>query len=108
LLVVHFESRRKQEGDLDWKQVGDPQLLPSFSPTAPVSTPEIIWAGDIARPPRMNGDFEFRLVLREIEIFDTDGETGETLPITVPMGHGAVRGRVAYLDTIELEELEHG
>jgi hypothetical protein len=107
LVTAHIEQRRRQDGDLDWLLVSDVVVLASFSPSggAGPGVP-VLWDGSVPSPPRghANGDQEFRLVIREIEIFDTDPDTAESVTIALPMGRSAVRGRVAYLDVLPLDD----
>src|SRR5262249_2605336 len=71
LVTVHIEKRDDDGGDLDWPPVGSAALLPSFSSTSITPTADLLWAGDLPRPPRQRGDFEYRAVIREIEVFDS-------------------------------------
>jgi hypothetical protein len=110
IVAVRVERRDHGGGDLDWTQIGSEVVLPSFSPTTAGSNAGTLWSGSVPRPPRDphnpydGGNSDFRLVIREIEVFDTDTDTAETLSITLPMGHASVRGRVAYLDTLSLSD----
>jgi hypothetical protein len=44
-------------------------------------------------------------VIREIELFETDVGTSETVPVPLPGGVTA-RGRVVYLDVIPFDDLD--
>jgi hypothetical protein len=44
------------------------------------------------------------VVIREIEVFQTDDDVAQSLPIVTP-GGVPVRGRVVYLDVIELGDV---
>lgn len=119
LLVAHVERNPHDGSDLDWQQVGDVVVLPSFSPDAPMPDAETLWTGAVPRPSRGPRAFDYRLVVREIEVFDTDSDVAETLPITVPAQRlrppfqmdsesetTFIRGRVVYLDTFALGHVE--
>jgi hypothetical protein len=113
IVTIHLERRDRQATDLDWAQVGSQEILPSFLPTSPTSSSETLWTGSLPRPSgRANS--EYRLVIREVEVYDADEDVAEMLPITVPSERtvrGAeedrfIRGRVVYLDTILLKDVE--
>jgi hypothetical protein len=104
LLTVQVESRGPGNSDDEWEAVGSPVTLPSFSPTSPTTESEVLWSGEVPRPPRTPASFQHRLVIQEHEVFRTDADTAETLPIPALDGISA-RTRVVYLDVIRLDDI---
>jgi hypothetical protein len=56
------------------------------------------------RPDRQSGEWDYQLVIREIEVYDSDQDVAEILPIAVrgEVEERFVHGRVVYLDTIPI------
>ncbi|WP_437488778.1 hypothetical protein WME75_09425 [Sorangium sp. So ce1014] len=77
-----------QAGDLAWRLVSGPVDLPATWNDE--TTGEATWAGSVPLP-RQEGREEYRVVLVESEIYDTD-----------PPGMLATRERVSYLDALKI------
>jgi hypothetical protein len=108
LVIAHVERRDAGASNLEWARVGDEVVLPSFRPVGPTTDLEILWTGEVPRPHRARGPQDYRLVVREIELFQTDVDVAESFDVPIPsqMPEIHVRGRVAYLDTIALKNVE--
>jgi hypothetical protein len=106
LVTVHVEQRGPGKSDFEWERVADPAVLPSFSPFLPLSAPDVLWTAEIPLPARVPASFERRLIIQEIEVFQTDPDPGVAEALTLD-GSGSVplRGRVVYLDVIALSDL---
>jgi hypothetical protein len=85
--------------DLGWTQVGDEVVLPSY--TILFEASQVFWRGSVPVPPTFGTDGKtYRLVVREVELFETDTEVQETLPVFT--GGRVIRERPVYLDTFTL------
>ena len=85
--------------DLGWTQVGDEIVLPSY--TILFAAGEVFWRGTVPTPPTFGTDGKtYRLVVREVELFETDDEVQETLPVYT--AGRVIRERPVYLDTFTL------
>jgi hypothetical protein len=84
--------------------VGAQVVLPSFSPTSPGDAPVVLWTGTLPRPARTPASFQHRVVIRELEVFETDSDVAESLPLSVP-ADVPVRSRVVYLDVVQLGDI---
>jgi hypothetical protein len=106
IVTAHVESRGPGNSDDEWNQVGSLVTLPSFSPTSPTTEFEVLWTGNVPRPPRTPASFKHRLVIQEHEVFrtDSDPDVAQSLPIPALEGISA-RSRVIYLDVIPLDDI---
>lgn len=104
IVSVRIEERGPGNSDLEWTAVGGPVTLPSFSEVTPTG-PNVLWTGDVPNPPRTPASFKRRLIIQEVEVYrtDKDNDVAEVLSVTAPDG-GPVRGRVVYLDVIDLDK----
>lgn len=97
---VHIERRaRGMTGDLGWERATADTILASH--TFGLS-PEVLWKGLLRRPlPAANDANEHRLVIRELELYDTDAGLGGP-PIPSAVALPPVGERLVYLDVFPL------
>lgn len=96
---VHLERRPKgAAGDLGWERVTNDTTLASY--TFMLFAAEVHWRGLVRRTiGPQDANFDFRLVIRELELFDTDADVSSVpLPpnstaVPTPIGE-----RLVYLD----------
>jgi hypothetical protein len=105
VVTAQIEQLSLGQSEVEWTPVGSPTILPSFVATASPGN-DVMWYGSVPAPTRPLTVTNRRLVIREIELFDTDVETVDTT-VTVPLPSGAtVRGRVVYLDVLPFSDLD--
>jgi hypothetical protein len=87
------------QSDVAWQTL-DGTTLASY--TALFSSAIVYWKGTVRWPrPGLPTDREYRLVLRELELYQTDGDVAESLNVADPT-RTAVRSRVVYVDIYPL------
>jgi hypothetical protein len=102
LVNAYVEQRKKPKlGDLGWQMLGDATYLQPYTQS---STPDIVYfRGSVPLPASFGDSTEYRLVVEEREIFETDLTILEPgLPVDGPTG--AYRTRLVYLDTLPLSK----
>lgn len=94
-VMAHLESRnRGSTNEFDW-QAGSPIRLDSY---VLEGSTDVYWKGQFRTAPPLEG-VQVRLVVRELEIFNTDPETAEAgLPVSFDGRNIPIRGRLVYLD----------
>jgi hypothetical protein len=103
-VIAHIE-RRPRDGasdrtsPLDWTLVGDELTLPSYASDA--APAEVFWSRDLPWADR-DTHFEYRLVVREYEIYFTDAETADTTILPIGFVPASAAQRLVHLDTIPL------
>jgi hypothetical protein len=98
---AHVERRTAgTTGDLGWERDSDDFELESH--TYLLAPGEVFWIGTVQGPARPLANSEYRLVIREFELYDADSQVAEKNspvynPRKVPMGE-----RLVYLDVFPL------
>ncbi len=103
-VVVHIERRPRiastaPKNPVDWKQVGDELTLPSYS--SKLAPAEVFWSRDVPWADRDTA-YEYRLVVREYEIYFTDPEVAGTIDQPIGFIPVSAAQRLVHLDTIPL------
>ncbi len=104
MVVAQIEWRGKGgTGDLGWEPLDGGVRLSPFTEFFGGSD-FVFWKGVVRWPrPGTPQNRDYRLVLREMEIFETDSDVAETLPVSNPTGK-PVRSRLVYLDIFPLAD----
>ena len=90
--------------ELGWNAVDAGVQLPSYTTFA--LTGEVFWRGRINLPQSYrDGTKEHRLVVREFELFETDGDVAEAGIFVYNPEHIPMRARLVYLDTLPLKPM---
>jgi hypothetical protein len=99
---VHVE-RLDNPGSTDfgWVPVGGTVTLPSYVPIASAFD-EVHWRGNVPVPSALGTDGkQYRLVIEEFELFETDAPLEENVPVFNPENI-PIRKRLVYIDTFAL------
>jgi hypothetical protein len=100
LVSAYVEQRKNPKlGDLGWELSGSAVYLQPYTTT---KEPDVVhFRGNVPLPATFGDKSEYRLVVEEREIFETDLPLLEpNLPVDGPVG--AYRTRLVYLDTLPL------
>ncbi len=103
-VCAHVERRPAgTPGDLGWERDSDEVQC---APYTFIFSAEVFWKGALRHVrPAGGAAAEYRLVLREFELFDTDREVEErTSPVTVA-SRAPMRERLVYLDLFPIATL---
>jgi hypothetical protein len=101
LVRAYVEQRTNVKlGDLGWQLVGG---VSNLLPYLLGKTPDLVYfRGNVVLPSSFGDSAEYRLVVEEYELFDTDPELADrTLPIDATDG-AAHSSRLVYFDTLPL------
>jgi len=103
MVVAQVEWRAKGlSGDLGWEPLDGGVRLASH--TSFFSSDMVTWKGVVRWPRRGTpSNRQYRLVLREFEIFQTDSDVAESLPVNNPTGV-PIRSRLVYVDIFPLAD----
>lgn len=97
LVEASIERRDSPSEDFGWVRVGNVVSLPSFVEAN--STDDVVyWGGELPLPTTYL-DKEHRLVIQEYELYETDSQTAETVPVMSPV---PLRKRPVYTDIFPL------
>jgi hypothetical protein len=101
LVLAHVERREAPAlGELGWQAVGPTVVLPAF--TMIPSPGSAYFRGNVPLPATLSDGAAYRLVVRELEVYETDLLVYETgLPLDNP-NNVPVRSRLVYVDTLPL------
>ena len=101
LVLAHVERRQSPSlGELGWEAVGKSVVLASFTM---IPTPgSAYFRGNVPLPATLADGAAYRLVVRELEVYETDLLVYETgLPLDNP-NNVPVRSRLVYVDMLPL------
>jgi hypothetical protein len=98
---VYIERRRAgTPGDLGWERDSDDFTLDSYTFSM---SPEVFWKGSLRRLlPTKGPANEYRLVIREFEVYDTDPLVAERIPGLSNPAQRSLGERLVYLDIFPL------
>lgn len=102
--IVHAQVERLENPaapDLGWGPVDGGVRLASY--TSPISPDDVFWRGRVALPQSFrDGSSKHRLVVRELELFETDDDVAETDLYLVNAARRPLRSRLVYADILPL------
>jgi hypothetical protein len=100
-VLAHVERRESPAlGELGWQAVGPTIVLPAFTMIPSPGT--AYFHGNVPLPATLSDGAAYRLVVRELEVYETDLLVYETgLPLDNP-NNVPVRSRLVYIDTLPI------